>query len=63
MARPQALVYRGNTGNAGYGFEQVMGHGDGQANITGQKTGASLYPGLQLSVDNIKKPKSFVETR
>ena len=24
MAKPQALVYRGNTGNAGYGFEQVL---------------------------------------
>ena len=24
MAKPEALLYRGNSGNAGYGFEQVL---------------------------------------
>ena len=46
MAKPQALIYRGNTGNAGYGFEQVLGHNDGQVNIQGQYTGAGLFPGM-----------------
>lgn len=46
MAKPQALVYRGNTGNAGYGFEQVLGHGDGQVNIQGQFTGTGLFPNM-----------------
>ena len=25
MEKPEAFLYRGNTGNAGYGFEQMVG--------------------------------------
>lgn len=25
MERPEAFLYRGNTGNTGYGFEQMVG--------------------------------------
>jgi len=32
MSRPQALVYRGNTGNAGYGLEQIKAP-DGKMSI------------------------------
>lgn len=53
MAKPQALVYRGNTGNAGYGFEQIMGHGDGQVNINGDYTGTGVYQNLNVGNETI----------
>ena len=33
MSRPQALAYRGNTGNAGYGLEQIKA-ADGKMSLT-----------------------------
>ena len=60
-------MYRGNTGNTGYGFEQVLGKGDGQVNIYGQLTAEQMNDNIKamdqkrLGVDRFGKVSTSLD--